>query len=72
MLKIRLARKGVRRKAFYHIVAIDERKKITGIALEVLGYYQKSTGIKKINSQALKKWVLSGAGVTKAVEALLK
>jgi small subunit ribosomal protein S16 len=71
MVKIRLDRTGVRNQPFYRIVAIDEREKKGGVPLEVLGYWQPSKKLVKIDKKALANWVGKGALVTPAVTALL-
>ena len=72
MVKIRLARTGVRRKPFYRIVAIDEKQRGQGVPLEVVGYWQPSKDVIKIDAAKVKAWVAKGAKLTKAVSALLK
>jgi small subunit ribosomal protein S16 len=72
MVKIRLSRKGVRRKAFYRIVAISEEQKASGVPLEVLGWWQPGKAAKFIKKDRVEYWVQKGAQVSKAVEVLLK
>ena len=72
MVKIRLSRQGAKNNPFYHIVAIDQRKKRSGENLEVLGYWHPAKNIIKIEKDKLEAWVAKGAQVTKAVSALLK
>lgn len=43
MLKIRLLRGGAKKRPFYRIVAIDERRKRDGRAVEFLGTYDPKT-----------------------------
>ena len=71
MLKIRLAREGVIKKPFYKIVATDERAKMSGSVFEVLGYWQPSKNIKKLDPARVKVWVDKGAQITPAVKKLL-
>ena len=71
MVKIRLVRTGVRNKPFYRIVAIDERDKKGGVPLEVLGYWQPSKNLIKIDKKNLEAWVAKGAVVTPAVKKLI-
>lgn len=71
MVKIRLDRTGVRNKPFYRIVAIDERDKKGGVPLEVLGYWQPSNNLIKIDKKNLEAWVKKGAVVTPAVQKLI-
>lgn len=72
MLKIRLSRSGVRNHPFYRIVATDERAPIKGKSLETIGYWSPGQKIKKINKEALAKWLKVGAKVTSAVSKILK
>jgi len=71
MVKIRLTRTGPRKKPFYRVVAIDERKKNGGQPLEVIGYYLPKRAEKKINKDRLQHWTNKGAKVTPAVSKLL-
>lgn len=71
MVRIRLSRTGVKRKPYYRIVAVDERKKRGSVPLEVIGFWHPKTGAKKINKESIKKWVERGAKVTPAVSAIL-
>ncbi len=72
MLKIRLAREGVIKKPFYKIVATDKRLKLSGRVFEVLGYYQPSKNLKKIDIKKIQAWVKKGAQITPAVKKLLE
>jgi len=73
-VRIRLARHGAKKAPFYHVVAADQRAKRDGRYLEKLGTYNpkdKENGI-KINSEAVKKWLATGAQPTETVVRLLK
>lgn len=72
MIKIRLARGGVRRKPFYQIVVIDAKQRAKGVALETIGYWRPSKDEVKIDAAKVKEWVGKGAQLTKAVSDLLK
>ena len=71
MIKIRLTRLGVPKKPFYRIVAVDEREKLTGSPLEILGYWKPSKDEIKIDKEKLNAWVKKGAKVTLAVAKLI-
>ncbi|MGD0523150.1 MAG: 30S ribosomal protein S16 [Candidatus Microgenomates bacterium] len=71
MVKIRLNRTGVRNHPFYRIVAVDEREKKGGVPLQVLGYWQPSKKLIKIDKKALEAWVSKGALVSPAVSKLI-
>jgi small subunit ribosomal protein S16 len=72
MLKIRLAPKGVANKPFYRIVVTDERQKITGTPLAILGYWQPGKDSLKIDKEKIKTWTAKGAKITSAVAKLLE
>ena len=72
MLKIRLAPKGVANKPFYRIVVTDERQKITGTPLAVLGYWQPGKDVLSLDKEKVKAWEVKGAKVTPAVAKLLE
>ncbi len=71
MVKIRLARSGVKNKPFYRIVAIDSKRKRGGKPLEILGFWQPSKNLIKIDKKKVNEWVKKGAKVTEAVKELL-
>jgi small subunit ribosomal protein S16 len=71
MLKIRLDRTGVANKPFYRIVVTDEREKLGGKSLDILGYWQPSKDEIKIDKEKLNAWVKKGAKVTPAVAKLI-
>ena len=71
MVKIRLARWGRVHDPFYRIVAIDGEKKVTGIPLAILGYWNPREKEIEIDKKAVKAWVAKGAKVSPAVEKLL-
>lgn len=71
MVKIRLARSGVKNKPFYRIVAIDSKRKRGGKPLDILGFWQPSKDLVEIDKKKVSEWVKKGAQVTGAVEKLL-
>lgn len=71
MIKIRLSRSGVRKKPFYRIVAVDERVKVKGKSLDILGFWQPAKKLKKIDTEKLNQWLKKGAKVTTAVKKLI-
>lgn len=72
MIKIRLARGGVKNKPFYRIVAIEESRKRGGRPLDIIGYWNPTKDELKIEKDKLKEWIEKGAQKTAAVEKLLK
>jgi small subunit ribosomal protein S16 len=71
MIKIRLSRVGAKGNPFYRIVAIDERKKRAGRALEILGIWHPRKGLIKISNKKVDEWKAKGAQVTSAVNKLI-
>jgi small subunit ribosomal protein S16 len=76
MVTIRLSRTGAKKNAFYHIVAIDSRKKLGGRPLERIGFFNPSaTGQEvplKIEMERVDFWVSQGAQVSDRVSKLIK
>lgn len=62
-VKIRLMRIGAKKRPFYRVVAIDEKKKRAGAYLELLGTYNPLTNPKEIilEKERIKWWVSKGA-----------
>lgn len=62
-VKIRLMRIGAKKRPFYRVVAVDERKKRTGGYLELLGTYNPLTEPKEVKLDQVKidAWVKKGA-----------
>lgn len=62
-VKIRLMRIGTKKRPFYRVVAIDERKKRTGEYLELLGTYNPLTEPKeiKLDQAKIDAWMKKGA-----------
>lgn len=71
MIKIRLQRRGSRNKPFYRIVASDEKKKMGGNALDILGYWQPSKKTLKLNKEKYSLWIKNGGVPTKAIKSLI-
>ena len=72
-VKIRLARHGRKRNAYYHIVAADSRAPRDGKFIERLGNYNPNTNPATIEldfDRAL-QWVLDGAQPTDTARAIL-
>ena len=74
MLKIRLTRAGAKKRPFYRIIAIDERRKRDGRALEYLGTYDPKSDPEQvvIRTEALNAWVAKGAQLTPIVKSLVR
>jgi len=74
MVKIRLTRAGATKRPFYRVVAVDERRKRDGRALEFLGTYDpKGTPPEiKLATDRVEAWVAKGAQLSDSVRSLLK
>ena len=74
MVKIRLKRMGAHKKPFYRVVVADSRVARDGACIEEIGYYDplKDPAEIKIDTEAAKKWLATGAQPTDTVRALLK
>jgi small subunit ribosomal protein S16 len=71
MVKIRLQRLGKKNAPFYRVVAIDESKKRSGEALDVIGFWYPEKNDKQIDKKKIEAWVKKGAVVTKGVKQLI-
>jgi small subunit ribosomal protein S16 len=74
MVKIRLSRAGAKKRPFYRIVAIDERRQRDGRALEFLGTYDPKVEPERlvIRSEAIDAWVKKGAQLSPTVKSLMR
>ncbi len=73
-VKIRLARRGVKKKPFYRIVVSDIRSPRDGKFLEVVGTYDplQDPAQVTLKEDRLKYWMGEGALPTGTVQSLLK
>ncbi len=74
MVKIRLTRAGAKKRPFYRIIAIDERRQRDGRPLEFLGTYDPKTNPERIllRSEALDVWLKKGAQLSPTVKSLIR
>ena len=74
MVKIRLSRAGAKKRPYYHIIAIDERKRRDGRPLQRLGSYdpRRSEEALQIEVEAIDAWVAKGAQLSETVKSLLE
>jgi small subunit ribosomal protein S16 len=73
LVKIRLARKGNRKRPFYRIVVAEEAHRRDGRFIEIVGTYdplRKPAGI-EVDSGAVLKWLSQGAQPTDTVRRIL-
>lgn len=73
-VKIRLRRMGQKKAPFYRIVVADSRSPRDGKCIEEIGTYNPNANPSefKINEEAAKKWLGSGAQPTEVVGKLFK
>lgn len=74
MVKLRLTRKGAKKRPFYRVIAADLRARRDGPFLEILGTYNplKEPSEIKINTERAKYWLDRGAQATPIVRKLLR
>ena len=74
MVKIRLTRRGAKKRPFYRIVAIDSRKQRDGRPLEFLGTYDPIPNPERIDIkiEKLEAWLAKGAQMSPTVRSLIK
>ena len=74
MVKIRIKRIGAHKKPFYRVVVADSRTQRDGRFIEEIGYYNplKDPAEIKIDEEAAKKWLGTGAQPTETVKKLFK
>jgi small subunit ribosomal protein S16 len=73
-VRIRLARRGAKKKPFYRLVAADSEAPRDGKFIEILGYYDpmKDPADIKIHEDKVNYWLEQGARVTESAGALLR
>ena len=74
MVRLRLTRKGAKKKPFYRVVASDARAPRDGRFIEQLGYYDpmKSPKIIKLDLERVDHWISNGAQPSDTVASLIK
>ncbi len=73
-VKIRLQRKGRKKKPFYHIVVADARSKRDGRMIEKIGSYNPLTvpATIQLNRDKAYDWLIKGAQPTNTVKAIMR
>ena len=73
-VRIRLTRKGAKKKPFYRIIVADAEAPRDGKFIEIIGTYNPLTDPAevKIDSERLMVWLDRGAQPTDTVRSLLK
>ena len=74
MVRLRLTRKGAKKKPFYRVVASDARAPRDGRFIEQLGYYDPTRTPADINikMEQLEAWIRKGANPSPTVLRLMK
>lgn len=73
MVKIRMMRMGSKKRPFYRVMAIDERKQRDGRPLEFLGTYDPriEPPAVKLDLEGIDGWVGKGAQLSGTVRSLV-
>jgi small subunit ribosomal protein S16 len=73
-VKIRLARRGAKKKPFYRVVVADSESPRDGRFLEVVGTYDplKNPAAVTLKKERVEYWVSVGAQPTETVRSLFK
>ncbi len=73
-VRIRLARRGAKKKPFYRLVAANSEASRDGKFLEILGSYDpmKDPALIKIHKEKVESWLEKGAMVSESARAILK
>jgi len=73
-VRIRLTRKGSKKKPYYRIVAADSEAPRDGSFLDILGFYNPIKEPAEINldREKVNKWLENGALASESVKAILK
>ncbi len=74
MVRIRLTRRGAKKRPFYRVVVADARKRRDGPFLEIIGIYDplKEPSEVKIDTERARYWLNHGAQPTSIAKKLLK
>ena len=73
-VRIRLTRKGTKKKPFYRIVVADSEAPRDGKFLEILGSYDpmKDPAEVRLNKERINQWLAKGAIATESAKTILK
>ena len=74
MVKIRLTRAGSKKRPFYRVTAIDERKQRDGRPLQFVGTYDPKPEPEelKLDMDGIEAWLAKGAQMSDSVRTLIK
>lgn len=71
MVKIRLSRRGKKRKPSYRIVVTDSRTRRDGRPIEEVGFYDPIQNEVHLSAEAIKKRIKEGAQLSRVVKDIL-
>jgi small subunit ribosomal protein S16 len=73
-VKLRLTRKGAKKKPYYRVVAADSEAPRDGRFLDIVGSYDpmKDPAEVRLNKEKVTHWLSKGAIATESVNAILK
>lgn len=74
MVRIRLTRRGAKKKPFYRLVAADQRAPRDGRFIEQLGYYDpmKNPFVLKFDLERVDYWISQGAQASDTAKRLIE
>lgn len=72
MLKIKLTPTGKKHERHYRIVVTEERQKITGTYVALLGHFHPKSGQLSLDRDLLNSWLAKGAQPTPTIRHLLE
>lgn len=73
MVKIRLKRMGAKKNPSYRIVAMEEKEKRDGKAIDEMGHYHPKTKQPLfVNISKIDEWIKKGAQLTTTVKRLVE
>jgi small subunit ribosomal protein S16 len=73
-VKIRLTRRGTKKRPYYRLIAADSESPRDGKYLEILGSYDpmKDPAQIKVDKDKVNRWLEKGAIVSESAKAILK
>jgi small subunit ribosomal protein S16 len=73
-VKIRLSRRGAKKKPFYRVVAVDPHSPRDGRFIELLGTYdpRNKTSGTNLDLEAINAWLSKGAEISDSVRRIIR
>ena len=74
MLRIRLSRKGAKKKPFYRVVVMERRQNRDGSFVEIVGHYSPTSNppLIDLKMDRIRHWLECGAQPSETVNSLMK